>query len=193
LPRNHTMFRHTRKMVALRRSCPALKAGTTVWHEAMSMPCGFMAYSRVLPEQAATEVIVLINSGGGGDIAWNMLPLNDTIERSDGDWYVNVMNTSQRAQVQISQDGVWHLTWNGTSIPAGSSMVFVPEDQHLPFNDTLGIALCKGDSLMEDDSLMEEHKAVHSAAAELLDTSGLVSLTALVVSIIAMQSLVLAQ
>jgi len=160
LRRDHAMYRHTRKLAALRRRCPALASGSIVWHQAQTINCGFMAYSR-LPfdkgSDAAGEIVVLINSGGAGEISLDSVPLNNTVNRADGQRYVNVMNTSQTAEVRVSNDGKMSLVVSGQTLAAGGVMVLVQEGAHLPFNETLGIALCGSPELISTGK--DEHSS----------------------------------
>lgn len=144
LPRGHAMYQLTRKLALLRRSCPALSEGATVFHASTSAKCGFFAFSRFIAsaeaDQHSDEVIMLINPGAGR-LPLEQLPLKGPVKRTEGQMFVNVLNTAQKAKVQF-QSGQPHLMFPETTLEVGA-MIFVAEGSHLPFNETLGIALCK--------------------------------------------------
>merc|ERR1712242_640297 len=103
----------TRKLTFLRRSCAALAKGRILFHTAADANCGFLAFSRFLSGARATkasdgeaagasdgEVVVLINPGGS-TLRLEKLLLKGALRRAEGESFVNVLNTTQRAQVRF--------------------------------------------------------------------------------------------
>jgi len=149
LQRNHTMFKFTRRMVALRRKCLALAVGAIQFHLAASIDCGLLAYSRFLEGVGASEseLIVVLSPGINPDpdaVTASEIELKGDFARKEGQWYANALNTSQRAQLRHRANGRPSLIFHDFQVERGDILVFTREDQLLPVDDSLGIALCKG-------------------------------------------------
>jgi len=149
LQRNHPMFKFTRKMVTLRNSCRALAVGAIQFHEAAPIDCGLLAYSRFIKgaDSADTELVVVLSPGINPDpaaVTVGEIELKGDLGRKDGQRYANALNTSQGARLRLTASGRASLVFEGFQAEPGDIFVFAPESGLLPFNSTLGIALCKG-------------------------------------------------
>lgn len=153
LPRNHRIYQHVKKLNAFRQSCPPIKEGGIVWHDAADVGCGFLAYSRFLAQKAKSdlqppseEVIVLINPGGVDNLHVQkslFIVLNDTVvRRKIGEKYVNAMNNSEAALIG-SRGGLQTLEFQDgeLTLQPGEVMVLVQERNLLPFDNDIGISL----------------------------------------------------
>ena len=94
LDRSHYLYQLTRKLSALRRSCPPLAFGRVVWKDAEPANGGILAYSRVTE---ISEMVIIVNPGGTGTVDVQQYNIDSTINKVSGQKYVNVFAPSQVA------------------------------------------------------------------------------------------------
>jgi len=150
LPRDHTMFTFTRGLVALRRSCPALAVGAIKFHVAAPVDCGLLAYSRFINSTglATDEIIVILSPAINPhpeEVSAETLVLQGDMGRKEGQWYVNALDPRQRAQLR-AVEGQQHLVFQDFVVKPGAIMIFIQQDRMMPFNETLGVALCRNNA-----------------------------------------------
>jgi glycosidase len=126
---DHQLFRSARTFLNVRKSCDALKYGSTTfrWVEPNSNE-GILAFTR---NDGRNEVLVVVNT------AWSERAVPDMQVDSRTQWK-NVLNGFEQAN---SGDG-W-ARFNGLKIGANNVMVFVPTFNVLDFDPQISAHRCK--------------------------------------------------
>lgn len=144
LPRGHVLYRTARAFGALRKSCPALVHGSMKMRQTYSVSGGFFTFSRLLFDE---EIIVIVQTvGNGPDFphALTQVKIDSGINARGGVRYLNVFNTLEVGLTKM-QDGEAYLVFQGPRNLQynDGGAVFIREDLLLPFDDVLGVALCR--------------------------------------------------
>jgi glycosidase len=148
LQTNHDLFRYTKKLIAIRKSCRVLQEGN-IYFRAVHQTSGnngggFFAFSRITPGQG-DEVLVLVNTSNN-DLPVSQLLISGEIQRGFlGRKFVNLLNTQEAGR--ISEDsGSVVLKFNDGQFPltlrANSVAVFAREDHVRPGPDDIGLGVC---------------------------------------------------
>lgn len=134
LNRDHVLYRLTRKMFHIRKSCNALSFGTTKirWSDHNG---GLLAFSRI---DGGNEALVVVNTS----IHEFALPEMGIENFSQGEKWVNLLNANEVGYTT----GRGKLNFAGLTIKANSVMVLVHYSQVSDYNTYLETHLCK-DSL----------------------------------------------
>jgi len=143
IPRNHAVYRTARGLAALRRSCRVFSQGHITFHRSSWTSGSYMAYSRALPQSRTlaidVEALVVVNPGGEGEVILYELPLNIRLPIGATLNFRNVMNTQEVASVLL---GSVVQFAGGLRLPPRGFAIYMREDVLLPFNQSLGIAMC---------------------------------------------------
>lgn len=148
LPRGHVLYQTARAFGALRKSCPALVHGSMEMRQAYSASGGFFTFSRLLFDNATPhEIIVVVQTvDNGPDFAHALtqVKIDREINARAGVRYLNVFNTLEVGHTKM-QDGEVYLVFQGPRNLQynDGGAVFIREDLLLPFNEDLGVALCR--------------------------------------------------
>lgn len=130
LDRNHELYRATRRMLHLRRSCFPLMYGDMVWRWSSSENGGLFAFSRL---DNGREVLVVVNPGTA---AVRIPALSVT---TAGSSFVNVENPSIVGQ---PTDGA-KIDFGDWLLQPASLAVFVPRASLGPWSEKYGVHLCR--------------------------------------------------
>lgn len=131
LNRNQPVYKLARKMIHIRKSCPALSFGTTQFRWVDDHANGLLAFSRV---DGSNEALVVINTGNHEF----SLPDIGVGSGSRGDRWVNLLNTNEAGTHTGSGLGFKNVMLKGNSI-----MVFMPQNRASEYNPALETNLCR--------------------------------------------------
>lgn len=132
LNRNHSLYKLTRKMLHIRKSCHALSYGITKMRWGSEFNGGLLAFSRL---DGNNEALVVINTS---EVSFP-LPEIGIENFSHGERWINLINSDESAWTT----GQGKLNFAGLTIQPNSVMVFVHNSQVSDYNSYLETNLCK--------------------------------------------------
>merc|ERR1711862_899045 len=88
------------------------------------------------------ELLVVVNPGGSGTVKLDKLPADGKVNTASGQKYRNVFSPEQVAYTGF-ENGQVYLYFNGLTVDGGSLALFAHENNLLPWDSDLGVALCK--------------------------------------------------
>ncbi len=132
LNRDHDLYRWTRKLIAIRKSCGALRRGSIYFRAAHGQPGGLLAFSRVLDSR---EVLVMINTGDS-TISPDFMTIDANLHRGrDYAVWRNLLNGYDTATVGALGGGMGLYFGDGYALPAHSMAIFVPDDRGFGYDN----------------------------------------------------------
>jgi MYXO-CTERM domain-containing protein len=139
LDRSHDLYRWVRRLVAIRKSCTALRRGETYFRAAHGAPGGLLAFSRIDGDQ---ELMVLVNTGDAA-IPVSQLFVDAGIHRGhDFERWRNLMNGFETASLGVLGGGMGLYFANGFTMRPHSVAIFAPERKTTGWNGELEAHLC---------------------------------------------------
>jgi glycosidase/PKD repeat protein len=144
LKRDHDMYKSVRKLIHVRKSCPALNYGQTYFRQAWSNADGLLAFSRVFEGK---EILVVQNFGPTSR-QLTTLNVDGSINGGKvGTTYRNLLNGYQRGRVNAGGGSLSFHTLNGSTeqalwINAYGTMIFVHESNVANYDSYLETHLC---------------------------------------------------
>ena len=141
LARTHKMYIHLKALIALRKSCIALRSGDIDWITASNDRGGILAFSRVI--RGSRQIISMVNPGGSsGIIPGNKILLDHSVAARKGT-FVNVFNPAEIATIGFEGNQGYLYLPAGFAVPAGGVSIFAEAATLSPFDPNLGVSLCK--------------------------------------------------
>jgi glycosidase len=140
LSTSHDLYRYVRRLVAVRKSCAALRRGAIYFRAAHSSPWGgLLAFSRI---DGSDEIVVVANSGGAS-IKLDALHVDAGLHwGKDFTLYRNLLNGFQQATVGKLGTGMGIYFEGGLTVASHSVAIFVKESNVRPYDGGLGTHLC---------------------------------------------------
>lgn len=132
LQTNHSLFRYVQNLIEIRQSCKVLREGN-IYFRAAHGPSGhngggFMAFSRITPDQD-DEVLVLVNNSNS-DIPISQILISGEIQTNFlGQRFVNLLNRSESGQISRQDQKIFLNLNSGFKIIANGIAIFVRENQ----------------------------------------------------------------
>mmetsp|Transcript_68818 Transcript_68818/g.128430 ORF Transcript_68818/g.128430 Transcript_68818/m.128430 type:complete len:780 (-) Transcript_68818:18-2357(-) len=153
LARHHELYRTTRNLVYLRRSCPALALGSMRFHESEEARRPYFSFSRTLVRRNSSsnsshnasgeEMVVFINVGNTSHTL-QRIDLDAAVNHSAGMKFVNVFNVTQEAVVQMSDKKPYLQFPEGATLRPSSMAVYAAvEKLRMPLSNR--VALCSSE------------------------------------------------
>jgi len=164
LSRDHIVFRTTRALAALRQSCKVLSGGAIEFRYAEDKAGGFFAFSRIpnmtytgehaeldMTAEGLAEVVVLLNPLQEAkllnvDHLTKQIEVDIRLNPTSGLQYRDVLGRGNRGNLATTrvEGSKAYLDFEpNVEIPALGNLVLVREDHLLPFDEALGVSLCK--------------------------------------------------
>mmetsp|Transcript_46402 Transcript_46402/g.84951 ORF Transcript_46402/g.84951 Transcript_46402/m.84951 type:complete len:741 (-) Transcript_46402:59-2281(-) len=140
IPRDHVLWRTTRRLVALRGSCRTLRHGSMIVHHSADERAGWISFSRIYGDM---EAVMVLNPQESGPAKPGKVPINAHINPHSGAKFLNVFNTAEEATTQLDSNGHAFLDMGNKTLMQGFATMYVRADKLQPFNATLGVALCR--------------------------------------------------
>ena len=106
-----------------------------VWRFASDAPGGFLAFSRIGGPGGLSEIVVIVNPGGGGAFTLPKLAIGD---RVPGRKYVNALSPQQVATTAMDGSTPVIVFPANFSVPGGSTAVFVHQDAVVAVDSSSG-------------------------------------------------------
>ena len=146
LSRTHRLYQDTKRLLALRQSCPALRRGSTRYHD-LGQYGHLLGTSRLFE---GSEVILLINLEYNGNAA-AIDQLKLTSSPPAGAKFRNALTGLLAGVVMHTVTGTVLNMSSGASseygdsfaVPPREAAVLVRDDELLPWDDNLHVTLCK--------------------------------------------------
>ncbi len=132
LNRDHDVYKMARKMNNIRRSCKALKYGSTKFRWVENGTNGIFAFSRI---DGGNEALVIVNT------SWQKRGLPEMMvnDARNGQRWNNLLNANEQAW----GNGNGKLNFAGLEINGNNVMVFVPDYALGDYNTSFEAHLCK--------------------------------------------------
>jgi glycosidase len=144
LARDHELYRFTRAMVHLRRSCAALRHGRTYFRAAHGANGGLLAFSRV-DGHGGREMVVLVNTGDAPQ-RLETLHIDASLHQGrDFKTYRNLLNGYETASVGRLGTG-WGLYFGGgagLTLAPHEVAIFAHDGNVAGWDAGLGVHLCR--------------------------------------------------
>jgi len=147
LDTRHDLFQWTRRLIAVRRSCRALRRGETYFRAAHDATGGLLAFSRIFE---GNELVVLVNTGDNS-IGVSQLFVDAGIHRGkDFKPYINLLNGFEQATIGKLGDGMGLYFPQGYAVRPHSVAIFAAKDRTTAFDQDRQTHLCLDDKADED-------------------------------------------
>jgi glycosidase len=137
-------YKWVRRLVAIRKSCGALRHGNTYFRAAESYNGGILAFSRI-DWTSGKELLVIVNTGDF-DKHVQSLHIDGSIHQAmDFQQYKNLLNGYETASIGNKGygKGLYFNGGHGVTIPAHSIKIYAHENNVAPYNADLGAHLCR--------------------------------------------------
>jgi glycosidase len=132
LDRDHALYQWVRRLIAVRRSCGALRRGAIYFRAAHGAPGGLLAFSRVLHDR---EVVVLVNTGDHA-IGLEHVTVDASLHRGrDFAVWRNLLNGFETATAGALNGGMGIYFAEGYALPPHSVAVFAPDDRGFGYDN----------------------------------------------------------
>jgi glycosidase len=139
LDRSHNLYRYVRRLLALRRSCRALRQGEVYFRAAHGASGGLLASSRIA---GSDELLVVVNTGSK-NLTVDALHLDPALNAGkDFSRYTNLLNGYQQGTVGKLGTGMGLHFSGGLTLPPWSVAVFAHESNVTSFDAGLGAHRC---------------------------------------------------
>lgn len=179
LDTRNDLFQFTRRLIAIRRSCRALRRGDTYFRAAHDAPGGLLAFSRIFD---GTELVVLVNTGD------NAIPVAQIIvdaglhRGQDFAKYINLLNGFEQGSLGKLGAGMGLYFDAGFALRPHSVAIFAPKDRTTAFDQDRQTQLCSDDKADGEDEEVGDAETGCSAGGS---GGGLFAPLALVVLVLA--------